>query len=79
MSPTVFRQMGYRFFFFSREEKRMHIHVHSENGEAKFWMDPQIELAKNHKLSKHQINEIERILEVHYDEIKDSWYKHFKY
>ena len=50
MSPTVFRQMGYRFFFFSREEKRMHIHVHSENGEAKFWIDPQIELAKNHKL-----------------------------
>ncbi len=78
MSPTVFRQMGYRFFFFSREEKRMHIHVHSENGEAKFWMDPQIELAKNHNLSKHQINEIERIPEVHYGEIKDSWSKHFK-
>jgi len=78
MSPTVFRQMGYRFFFFFREEKRMHIHVHSENGEAKFWMDPQIELAKNHKLSKHQINEIEQILEVHYGEIEESWYKHFK-
>ena len=78
MSPTVFRQMGYRFFFFSREEKRMHIHVYSENGEAKFWMDPQIELAKNHKLSKHQINEIEGILEVRYGEIKESWYKHFK-
>lgn len=79
MSPTVFRQMGYRFFFFSREESRMHIHVHSENGEAKFWIDPQIELAKNHNLSQHQLNEIKLILEEHYDEIKSSWQKHFKY
>ncbi len=79
MSPTVFRLIGYRFFFFSREEKRMHIHVHSEDGEAKFWMDPQIELAKNYKLSQYQINEIKQILEVHYDEIKNSWDKHFKY
>ena len=57
----------------------MHIHVHSENGEAKFWMDPQIELAKNHNLSQHQLNEIKLILEEHYDEIKSSWQKHFKY
>ncbi|MFN7338865.1 MAG: DUF4160 domain-containing protein, partial [bacterium] len=28
MSPTVFREDGYRFFFFSREETRMHVHVH---------------------------------------------------
>ena len=26
MSPTVFRYKGYRFFFFSREEVRMHVH-----------------------------------------------------
>ncbi len=79
MSPTVFRQMGYRFFFFSREEKRMHVHVHSEDGEAKFWLDPQIELAQNHHLSRHQLNDIELILKEHYDEIKDSWRSHFKY
>ncbi len=27
MSPTVFRERGYRFYFFSREEPRMHVHV----------------------------------------------------
>ena len=79
MSPTVFRKRGYRFFFFSREEKRMHIHVYSEDGEAKFWLDPKIELAKNHKFSKYQLNEIKGILEEYYDEIKDSWRNHFKY
>ena len=36
MSPTVFRVKDYRFFFFSREETRAHIHISSPEGEAKF-------------------------------------------
>ncbi len=46
MSPTVFREKGHRFFFFSREEDRMHVHILSGDGEAKFWLEPEIELAK---------------------------------
>jgi len=46
MSPTVFREKGYRFFFFSREESRMHVHVVSGDGEAKFWLEPDLELSK---------------------------------
>lgn len=42
MSPTVFRDKGFRFLFFSREEARMHVHVQCERGEAKFWMEPAI-------------------------------------
>ena len=48
MSPTVFRDGPFRFFFFSREEARLHIHVESPEGEAKFWIEPKIELARNH-------------------------------
>ncbi len=40
MSPTVHRERGFRFFFFSREEERPHIHVTCEQGEAKFWLEP---------------------------------------
>ena len=50
MSPTVFREGAYRFFFFSREERRPHIHVNHPTGEAKFWLDPRIELAANYGL-----------------------------
>jgi hypothetical protein len=42
MSPTVFKENGYRFFFFSSEEPRMHVHIVSGNGEAKFWLEPEI-------------------------------------
>jgi len=52
MSPTVFKEQNYRFFFFSREEKRMHIHVISPEGEAKFWIEPKIEIARSIGLDK---------------------------
>lgn len=47
MSPTVFREGPYRFYFFSREETRMHVHVQGPDGEAKFWLEPSVELAQN--------------------------------
>jgi len=78
MSPTIFIEKGYRFFFFSREESRMHVHVHCADGEAKFWLEPEIELAKNFKLSRKQLKEIENILEERYDEIRSAWQKWFK-
>ena len=77
MTPTVFRERGYRFFFFSREEERMHVHVYSGDGEAKFWLDPEIELAKNHHLSRGKLKQIEEIIEAHYDELRNAWETHF--
>ena len=46
VSPTIFREGPYRFFFFSREESRLHVHVASADGEVKFRLSPQIELAE---------------------------------
>ncbi len=62
MSPTIFRENGYRFFFFSREEERRHVHVVSGDGEAKFWLEPEIELAKNFQFSRKQLKEIESLV-----------------
>ena len=77
MSPTVFREDGYRFFFFSREEERMHVHVVSGDGEAKFWLKPEIELAKNYNHSRKQLKEIELLVEVNYNELVSAWQQHF--
>ena len=78
MSPTIFREKGYRFFFFSREEPRMHVHIHCSDGEAKFWLEPRIELAKNYRLSSSQLREIERIIEQHYEQLVNAWHSHFQ-
>jgi hypothetical protein len=53
MSSTVFKEKGYRFFFFSREEERMHVHIVSGDGEAKFWLTPEIELAGIDRVRLH--------------------------
>jgi len=77
MSPTVFRYKQYRFFFFSREESRMHIHVFSDDGEAKFWIEPKVELAVKHGFKKHEIIKLMKVTEERIDEIRESWGKHF--
>jgi len=79
MSPTIYYENGYRFFFFSREEIRMHVYVQCENGEAKFWIEPSIELARNYRLSDRQIREVAKIITEHIEEIKDAWNKHFNH
>ena len=77
MSPTVFRKGGFRFYFFSREETRMHVHVHHAEGEAKFWLDPEIELAHNYGLSRRRIAAALALVRRHQDEIFGAWDDHF--
>ena len=44
--PTVFRERGFKFFFYSNEgspREPAHIHVEKDSAEAKFWLRPQFE------------------------------------
>jgi hypothetical protein len=77
MSPSIFREKGYRFYFLSNEEDRIHIHVTSESGEAKFWLEPILALAVYHKLNQIKLSEIQGIIEEHRDEIVQAWRNHF--
>ena len=56
----------------------MHGHVQSPDGEAKFWLEPEIELANNHRFSRKQLKELESLIEAHYDELTSSWAAHFR-
>jgi hypothetical protein len=39
--PTVYRERGFRFFFWSNERNEPpHVHVESGDGYAKFWLTP---------------------------------------
>jgi hypothetical protein len=77
VSPTVFRQGPFRFFFFSREEERMHIHVQSGDGEAKVWIEPAIELARNYELTDQDLRRALELIVDHEQEIRDAWTRHF--
>ncbi|QJD31374.1 DUF4160 domain-containing protein [Methylococcus geothermalis] len=75
MSPTVFREGGFRFYFFSRDEPRLH--VQGQNGEAKFWLEPTIEVAQHTGLSKREISEALRLVQEHENDIRSAWRRHF--
>lgn len=77
MSPTIARDGEFRLFFFSREEERIHVHVAHPNGEAKFWLTPDVVLARSTGLSKSQEREAKRVVEAHLQEIENAWHKHF--
>jgi Domain of unknown function (DUF4160) len=77
VSPTVFRHKNYRFLFFSREEARIHIHVASPDGEAKFWITPRVSLVKSVGFSEKQIAELKKVIEARQNEIEIAWKKHF--
>jgi hypothetical protein len=55
----------------------MHVHVYYEKHEAKFWLEPIIELAHNNGLKSAQIKTARRLIEEHKDEIKAQWQRHF--
>ncbi len=55
----------------------MHVHVASSEGEAKFWFEPQLELAENHGLPEREITVLARILERRSDEVRTAWRSHF--
>ncbi|MGH8801372.1 MAG: DUF4160 domain-containing protein [Casimicrobiaceae bacterium] len=55
----------------------MHVHVHSARGEAKVWLEPQIELAQSHGLPQSEINEVLRLIRENEDAILSAWNDHF--
>jgi len=77
MSPTVFRARGFSFYFYSGEEPRLHIHVHHGDGEAKFWIEPQISLAVSYGLNSRQLSVAEGLIRENEHDIRTAWEKHF--
>ena len=77
MSPTVFMWKEYRFYFFSREEERAHVHVSCPEGEAKIWLDPDVLIARNHGLSPRRLNELLWLVKERRNEILERWRSHF--
>jgi hypothetical protein len=68
---------SYRFHFFSREEGKMHVHVISPEGEAKFWIEPGVSPAGCAGFDERQVSQLHRLVEEHKGEIVRAWQNHF--
>lgn len=76
--PTVLRVGRFRFYFFSNERQEPpHIHIKAAGDQAKFWLEP-LALATNHGFAAHELNEIQRVLLEHQEELLEAWHDYFR-
>ena len=55
----------------------MHVHVLSAAGEAKFWLQPNIELAESRGIPAREITFVRKIIERRANEIAEAWHQYF--
>lgn len=78
--PTIFRQGGFRFFFYSNEgdpREPVHVHAVSADGEAKFWVGAEVELARSAGLNSKTLRKLVQIVVERQEDISGAWYDHF--
>ena len=79
--PTVFRQDGIRFFFYSNEgnpREPLHVHAMRGNAEAKFWLYPVVHLAESVGFDRRTQSELLTLVSERRDEIERAWHEHFR-
>lgn len=74
--PTVLRNNGYRFFFYSNEHLPKHIHVEKENKTAKFYLN-EIELVHSRGFNASDLKEIRKLVDDNVELFKNKWNEHF--
>ena len=78
--PTVFRQDGFRFFFYSNEGnpiEPIHIHVQKTGAEAKFWISTEIALDRSDGFDTKTLRKLLVIVESNRYIIEDRWNEYF--
>ena len=75
--PVILRVRGYRFFFFSLENREPpHIHVAHAGRYAKFWLKP-IVLAEVRGFRSHELTEIRQLVVKNRRLFLRRWHAYF--
>ena len=78
--PIVFRDRGFRFFFYSNEgspRETTHIHVGKDNLEAKFWLRPAVRVAYNDGYDARTLGQLSWIVTANRERIERAWNEFF--
>jgi hypothetical protein len=78
--PTVLRFQGFRFFFYSNEGNPLepaHIHIFKAGAEAKFWLLPDVQLARNDGFDAKSLRTITAMIIQHRDILEGAWHDYF--
>jgi uncharacterized protein DUF4160 len=81
VSPRIFKEGEFVFWFHSYDvlhESRASIHVgkgsQNDSGDAKIWLEPQIEIGRT--LSRSDLDHAIKIIERNLDRLQEAWNAH---
>ena len=75
--PVLLRVGGYRFFFYSLEDREPpHIHVAHAGRYAKFWLDS-VTLASSRGFRSHELTTIRQLVEENREFFLEKWNAYF--
>ena len=66
--PVILRTDGLKLFFYANEgspREPAHVHVRQASVEAKFWLAPQVQLARNGGFDAPSLRHIKRLANQH--------------
>lgn len=73
--PTILILFGLKFRIYVRDHEPVHVHVISQDGEAKFKVDDEVELIENFGMKPKDIKLAESIIEENKELVKKEWIK----
>jgi hypothetical protein len=54
------------------------VHVTKDGSDAKFWLQPEVNVAYNHGFPPRTLSELSAIIEARRSEIEGAWHEHFR-
>jgi len=78
--PVVLRRDGFRFFFYSNEGNPLeppHVHVRKSDAEAKFWLKPDVALARNDGFDATTLRRIAKLVIENKKLLEAAWHEYF--
>lgn len=75
--PTMLREAGYRFYFYSHEPNEpAHVHVDRAGATAKFWLSP-VALASGSGFNARELGDLLQLVRMHRQSFMEAWHEHF--
>ena len=71
--PTLFTVFGFRFLFYSNDHEPIHVHVIKGNTEARFQLQPEVQLLDNKGLKPAELKLAESLVEENKEMIVERW------
>lgn len=74
--PTVFKQEGYRFYFYSNEHLPEHIHVENGDGYARVILET-LEVTDSYQFNSKELKKIIKLVSENRTKIEGAWHEYF--